>query len=66
MKQRIIYICVTAVVRASLVPTNAEVPSRPRIYAKVNISSDITQQQKQNPGITPTSLSTYFNNLYRR
>lgn len=41
-------------------------PRRPRgIYAKVNISSYITQQRKANPSITPAELHAYFVNLYQ-
>ena len=41
-------------------------PRRPRgIYAKVNIATEINQQQKANPLITPAELNVYFNSLYR-
>lgn len=41
-------------------------PRRPRgIYAKVNIATDINQQQKANPAITPAGLNAYFDNLYQ-
>ena len=41
-------------------------PRRPRgIYAKVNTASEISQQQKANPAITPAQLNAYFNNLYQ-
>ena len=42
------------------------VPRRPRgVYAKVNMASVITQQQKANPSITPAELNAYFGILYR-
>ena len=41
-------------------------PRRPRgIYAKVNISESIVQQQQANPSITPAQLDAYFNALYQ-
>jgi len=41
-------------------------PRRPRgIYAKVNISESIVQQQQANPSITPAQLIAYFDNLYQ-
>ena len=41
-------------------------PRRPRgIYAKVNIATEINQQQKANPSITTADLNVYFNSLYR-
>jgi uncharacterized protein (TIGR03437 family) len=40
-------------------------PRTPRgIYAKVNIASEIKQQQKSNPAITPSQMSAYFNQLF--
>ena len=53
-------------------PLLAQVPA-PRtpqgIYAKVNISSDISQQQQMYPTLTPAQfaayLDTYFNSLYQ-
>ena len=50
----------------ALVAQAQPVPRRPRgIYAKVNIASEINQQQKANPSITPAQLNDYFNNLYQ-
>ncbi len=47
-------------------PASGTTVRRPRgIYAKVNISSEISQQQKANPAITPAQLNAYFNTLYQ-
>src|SRR6266852_4445832 len=44
----------------------AQAPRRPRgIYAVVNVTDNIKQQQKANPSITPAQLNAYFDNLYR-
>jgi hypothetical protein len=44
----------------------ATVPRRPRgIYAVVNITEEIKQQQKTNPSITPSQLHAYFQGLFR-
>ena len=65
MKQRVVHLAAAAVLFASVSPANSEAPRRPRgIYAKVNISSDIAQQQKQSPGIAAADLNSYFNNLF--
>jgi hypothetical protein len=47
-------------------PASGATVRRPRgIYAKVNIASEISQQQKANPAITPTQLNAYFSTLYQ-
>jgi uncharacterized protein (TIGR03437 family) len=51
---------------AALIALAQPAPRRPRgIYAKVNISESIIQQQQANSSITPAQLIAYFDNLYQ-
>ncbi len=44
----------------------ATAPRRPRgIYAVVNITEEIKQQQRTNPSITPSQIHAYLQGLYR-